>query len=75
MVLGKLDSYNDKSGLKFSIQKMKIMAFSPITPWQIDGEKMETVKAVRDFILEGSKINADVDCTHEIKRYSLEEKV
>ena len=68
MVLGKLDSYNDKSGLKFSIQKMKIMAFSPITPWQIDGEKMETVTY---FIFLGSTITADSDCSHEIKRCLL----
>ena len=52
-------------GLKFNIQKTKIMAFSPITSRQIDGEAMEIV---RDFILGGSKITADGDCSHEIKR-------
>ena len=57
-----------KACLKFNIQKMKIMAFLPITSWKIDGETMETV---RDFILGGSKITADVDCSHEIKRCLL----
>ena len=57
-----------KSGLKFSIQKMKIMASSPITSWQIDGE---TIESVTDFICLGSKITADDDCTHEIKRCLL----
>ena len=55
----------EKAGLKLSIQKTKIMASSPLTSWQIDGETMETV---RDFILGGSKITADGDCSHEIKR-------
>ena len=55
-------------GLKLTIQKTKIMASGPITSWQIDGETME---AVRDFILGGSKITADGDCSHEIKRLSL----
>ena len=59
---------NKKVGLKFNIQKSKIMAPGPITSWQIDGEKMETV---RDFILGGSKITADGDCSHEIKRCLL----
>ena len=54
--------------LKPSIQKTKFMASSPITSWQIDGETMETVK---DFILGGSKITADGDCSHEIKRHLL----
>ena len=54
--------------LKLSIQKAKIMAFGPITSWQIDGETMETV---RDFILGGSKITADGDCSHEIKGHLL----
>ena len=54
-----------KAGLKLNIQKTKIMASSPITPWQIDGETMETVT---DFIFLGSKITADGDCSHEIKR-------
>ena len=57
-----------KVGLKLKIQKTKIMAFSPITSWQIDGETMETVS---DFILRGSKITADGDCSHEIKRRLL----
>ena len=56
---------SEKSGLKLSIQKTKIMASSPITSWQIDGETMETVT---DFIFLGSKITADGDCSHEIKR-------
>ena len=55
-----------KLWLKFSIQKKKIMASSPITSWQIDGEKVETVT---DFIFLGSKITADSDCSHEIKRH------
>ena len=59
---------DDKAGLKLNIQKIKIMASSPITSWQIDGETMETV---RDFIFLGSKIIADGDCSHDIKRYLL----
>ena len=55
-------------GLKLNIQKTKIMASSPITSWQVDGETMETVT---DFILRGSKITADGDCSHEIKRHLL----
>ena len=58
----------EKSGLKVNIQKTKLMASCPITSWQIDGETMETV---RDFILGGSKITADGDCSHEIKRCLL----
>ena len=57
---------SEKVGLKLNIQKTKIMASSPITSWQIDGETMETVA---DFILGGSKITTDGDCSHEIKRY------
>ena len=57
-----------KVGLKLNIQKTKIMAYGPITSWQIDGETMETV---RDFIFLGSKITADSDCIHEIKRHLL----
>ena len=57
----------EKAGLKFNIQKTKIMASSPITSWQIDGETMETVT---DFIFLGSKITADGDCSHEIERYA-----
>ena len=59
---------SEKVGLKLNIQKTKIVASSPITSWQIDGEKMETV---RDLILGGSKITADGDCSHEIKRHLL----
>ena len=59
---------SEKTGLKFNIQKTKIMASGPITSWQIDGETMETV---RDFIFLGSKITADGDCIHEIKRHLL----
>ena len=58
----------EKVGLKFNIQKSKIMASGPITSWQIDGETMETVT---DFILGGSKITADGDCSHEFKRHLL----
>ena len=61
----------EKVGLKLNIQKMKIMASGPITSWHIDGETVETMT---NFILGGSKITADGDCSHEIKRYSLEEK-
>ena len=57
---------SEKVGLKFNIQKMKIMASGPITSWQIDGEIVETVA---DFIFGGSKITADGDCSHEIKRH------
>ena len=59
---------SEKVGLKLNIQKMKIMASGPITSWEIDGETMETVS---DFILGGSKIIADGDCSHEIKRRLL----
>ena len=59
---------SEKVGLKLNIQKIKIMASGPITSWQIDGE---TVEAVTDFILGGSKITADSDCSHEIKRHFL----
>ena len=64
----KVKEESEKVGLKVNIQKTKIMASSPITSWQIDGETMETV---RDFILGGSKITADGDCSHEIKRLFL----
>ena len=60
-----------KAGLKLNIQKTKIMASGPITSWQIDGKTMETV---RDFIFLGSKITADGDCSHEIKRHLLLER-
>ena len=56
---------SEKVGLKLNIQKTKIMASGPIISWEIDGE---TMKTVRDFIFEGSKITADGDCSHEIKR-------
>ena len=59
---------NEKVGLKLNIQKTKIMESGPITPWEIDGETMETVT---DFILGSSKITADSDCSHEIKRHFL----
>ena len=61
----KVKEESEKVGLKLNIQKTKIMAFGPITPWQIDGEAVETVT---DFIFLGSKITADGDCSHEIKR-------
>ena len=61
----KVKEESENSGLKLNIQKMKIMASGPITSWQIDGE------TVRDFIFWGSKITADGDCSHEIKRYLL----
>ena len=61
---------SEKFGLKFNIQKTKIMASSPITSWKTDGETMETV---RDFIFGGSKITADDNCSHEIKRCLLKE--
>ena len=67
-LLMKVKEESEKVGLKFSIQKTKIMASGPITSWQIDGETMETVI---DFILEGSQITADGDCSHEIKRRLL----
>ena len=62
----KVKEESEKVGLKLNIQKSKIMASSPITSWQIDGETVETVS---DFILGGSKITADGDCSHEIKRH------
>ena len=72
-LLMKMKEKSENIGLKLNIQKTKIMASSPITSWQIDGETMETV---RDFILGSSRISADGDCSHEIKdAYSLEEKL
>ena len=71
-LLMKVKEKSDKVGLKFNIQKTKIMASGPITSWEIDGETVETVS---DFILGGSKITADGDCSHEIKRHSLEGKL
>ena len=67
-LLIKVKEESEKVGLKLSIQKTKIMASGPITSWQIDGETVETVS---DFILGGSKITADGDCSHEIKRRLL----
>ena len=64
----KVKEESEKAGLIFSFQKMKIMASSPITPWEIDGETEETVS---DFIFLGSKITADCDCSHEIERHLL----
>ena len=64
----KVKEESEKAGLIFNIQKTKIMAFSPITSWQIDGEIMQTVT---DFIFLGSKITVDGDCSHEIKRCFL----
>ena len=67
-LLMKVKEESEKVGLKLNIQKMKIMASNPITSWQIDGETMDTVT---DFILGGSQITADGDCSHEIKRHLL----
>ena len=67
-LLMKVKEESEKVGLKLNIQKMNIMASSPSTPWEIDGETVETVS---DFILGGSKITADGDCSHEIKRCLL----
>ena len=67
-LLMKVKEESEEVGLKFNIQKTKIMASGPITSWQIEGETMETV---RDFIFQGSKITADGDCSHEIKRCLL----
>ena len=73
-LLMKLKVESEKVGLKLNIQKVKIMASGSITSWEIDGE---TVEIVSDFLLGGSKITADGDCSHEIKKtlYSLEEKL
>ena len=67
-LLMKVKKESEKAGLKLNIQKTKIMASSPVTSWQIDGETMETIT---DFIFLGFKITADGDCRHEIKRYLL----
>ena len=67
----KVKEESEKVGLKLNIQKMNIMASSPITSWEIDGE---TVVTVRDFIFLGCKITADGDCSHEIKRHLLLER-
>ena len=67
-ILMKVKKESEKFGLKLNIQKMKIMASGPITSWEIDGETVETVS---DFIFWGSKLTADGDCSHEIKRHLL----
>ena len=69
MKVMKMKEKSEKVGLKLNIQKMKIMASGPITSWEIDGQ------TVSDFIFWGSKITAHGDCSHEIKRHSLEEKL
>ena len=71
-LLMKVKQESEKVGLKLNIQKTKIMASGPITSWEIDGETVETVS---DFILGGSRISVDGDCSHEITPYSLEEKL
>ena len=71
-LLMKVKEESEKVGLKLNIQKMKIMASSPITSWEVDGETGETVS---DFISLGSKVTAESDCSHEIKRHSLEGKL
>ena len=71
-LLMKVKVESEKVGLKLNIQKTKIMAYGPITSWEIDGERVETVS---DFIFLGSKITTDGDCSHEIKRHSLEGKL
>ena len=70
-LLIKVKEKSEKAGLKLNIQKMKIIASGPISSWQID---VETMATVRDFIFLGSKINADGNCSHEIKRHLLLEK-
>ena len=71
-LLMKVKEESEKVGLKLNIQKTKIMASGPVMSWEIDGETVETVS---DFIFLGSKITADGDCSHEIKRHSLQEKL
>ena len=68
----KVKEESEKAGLKLKIQKAKIMASSPTTSWQTDGEKVETVS---DFIFLGSRINADSKCNHKIKRHLLLERI
>ena len=70
-LLMKVKEESEKVGLKLNIQKTKIMASGPITSWEIDGETVETAETVSDFIILGSKITADGDCSHEIKRRLL----
>ena len=71
-LLMKVKEESEKAVLKLSIQKMKIMASSPITSWQID---VETMERLTDFIFLGCRITADGDCSHEMKRFSFEENV
>ena len=71
-LLMKVKAESEKVGLRLNIQKTNIMASGPITSWEID---RETVESVSDFIFLGSKITADGDCSHEIKRHSLEKKL
>ena len=71
-LLMKVKEESEKVGLKLNIQEMKMMASGPIPSWEIDGETVETVL---DLIFLGSKITADGDCSHEIKRHSLERKL
>ena len=71
-LLMKMKEESEKVGLKLNIQKTKIIASSPITSWEMDGETVETLS---NFIFLGSKITADGGCSHEIKRHSLEEKL
>ena len=70
-LLMKVKEESQKGGLKLNIQESKIMASGPITSWEIDGERVETVETVSDFIFLSSKITADGDCSHEIKRCLL----
>ena len=70
-LLMKVKEKSEKVGLQLNIQKMKIMASGPITSWEIDGEIVEIVETVSDFMFWGSKITADGDCSHEIKRRLL----
>ena len=67
----KVKEESEKVGLKLNIQKTNNMASGPITSWEIDGERVETVETVADFIFGGSKITADGDCSHDIKRRLL----
>ena len=70
----KVKEESEKVGLKLNIQKTKIMTSGSITSWEIDGETVDSVETVSDFILGGSKITADGDCSHEIKRHLLLER-
>ena len=73
-LLMKVKEESEKVGLRLNIQETKIMASGPITSWEIDGETVETVETVSDFIFVDSKITADGDCSHEIKRRLLLEE-